>query len=121
MLNAKVIAAGLTAATLMVSPVIITPALAQQAPVTADVSETELDAFVVALKDVIVIEEQYGARLQQAGDDAERQAITSEAQAEMMQAVGAAPEIDIDRYIEILQLARTDPDLRAQLTAKLEE
>ncbi len=121
MLNMKTIAAALTAATLAVSPVIVTPALAQQAPVTTEVSESELDAFVVALKDVIVIEEQYGERLQQASDDAERQDIMNQAQTEMAQVVEETPDIDIDRYVEIMQLAQTDADLQADLMAKMEE
>lgn len=121
MLNMKAIATALTAATLAISPVIATPALAQQAPVVTEVSESELDAFVVALKDVIVIEEQYGALLQQAGDDEERQAIMGQAQAEMAQAVDTTPDIDLDRYIEIMQLAQADPDLQADLIAKMEQ
>lgn len=121
MLNMKALATALTVATLAVSPVIVRPALAQQAPVTTEVSESELDAFVVALKDVIVIEEQYGERLQQVSDEAERQNIMSEAQTEMAQAVEATPDIDINRYVEIMQLAQADPDLQAQLMAKLEQ
>lgn len=121
MLNMKVITAALTAATLTVSPGLVAPVMAQQAPVASDLSESELDAFVVAFKDILVIEEQYQTRLQNAADEAERQDLIGEAQVEMTQAVDAVPDIDVDRYSEILQLAQADPDLQAQLIAKLEE
>ncbi|MCZ0811414.1 MAG: DUF4168 domain-containing protein [Pseudomonadota bacterium] len=121
MSNAKILATAITAATFAFAPVVAAPAMAQQSTAPASVSEDELDAFVVAYKDVIAIEQEFGARLQEAGDEAEEQEIINEAQAEMTQAVDEAPDIDVDRYVEILQLAQTDADLQAQLTAKLQD
>lgn len=118
MFKAKILAAALTIAA---APFAALPAMAQQGTAQADVSESELDAFAVAYKDVIAVEEKYGARLQDVEDQAERQAIVSEAQAEMAKAVEEAPGIEVDRYVEILQLARADPDFQAKLTAKLQD
>ncbi|MFO7772215.1 MAG: DUF4168 domain-containing protein [Roseovarius gahaiensis] len=123
MSNAKKLATAITAAALAIAPVVMTPAMAQEstAPAPAPVAEDELDAFVVAYKDVIAIEEKFVVRLEEASDEAEEQAIISEAQAQMTQAVEEAPDIEVDRYVEILQLAQTDPDLQAELTTKLQD
>ncbi len=120
----RTLTAALAAATFAAAPV--APAMAQQAPaqapepVSASVSKTELEAFVVAYKHVVAIEQVYGQRLQAAADDAEKQAIINEAQVEMTQAVEDAPDIGVDRYIEILQMAQTDPELEADLKDRLQ-
>lgn len=121
MFNSKKLATAITAATIATAPIAVLPAMAQEATGSAEVSDTELDAFVGAYKDVVVIEQEYGARLQEAGDEAEQQALINEAQAEMTQAVEDAPDIEVDRYIEILQIAQADPELQADLTAKMQD
>lgn len=121
MSNTKILATAITALTIAVASVATLPAMAQQSTAQAEVSESEIDAFVVAYKEVVAIEQDYGARLEGVADEAEQQAIISEAQTEMTQAVEESPNIEVDRYIEILQTAQTDPDLQAQLTAKLQD
>lgn len=120
MSHMKMIAAPVAALMIAAAPVATLPAMAQEAPAQEAVSESELDAFAVAYKEVIAIEQAYGAQLQDAVDENERQTIINEAQAEMTEAVEAAPDIGVDRYIEILQLAQADPDLQARLTSKLQ-
>lgn len=115
----KTITAAVTAVTLAAAPVVVAPAMAQQAP--AEVSETELDAFVVAYKNVVAIEQSYSQEFQAAQDEAAQQAILTDARAEMAQAVKDAPDISVDRYVEILQLAQTDPDLQADLNSRLQD
>lgn len=121
MSNAKKLTTAITAAALAIAPLVMTPAMAQDSTAPAPVAEDELDAFVVAYEDVIAIEEKFVVRLEEASDEAEEQAIISEAQAQMTQAVEEAPDIEVDRYVEILQLAQTDPDLQAELTTKLQD
>jgi hypothetical protein len=99
--------------------VLASPAMAQQAP--SEVSESEREAFIVAYKDVVAIEQDYIQQIQTAEDEATQQAILDEARAEMTQAVEAAPDISVDRYIEILRLAQSDPDLQADLTSRLQD
>ncbi len=113
------IAATLTAITIAAGPAFVLPAFAQQAP--SEVSETEIDAFVIAYKEVATIEQEYTKRLQTAEGEAEQQAIINEAQVEMTQAVEDAPGIGVDRYVEILQLARNDTDLQSQLNSRLQD
>lgn len=121
MSKTRMFATAITAATLAAAPIVVTPVMAQQSTAPATVTEPELDAFVTAYKDVVAIEQDYGARLEGVDDSAQQQAIISEAQIEMTQAVEEAPDIGVDRYIEILQLAQTDPELQAELTARLQE
>jgi len=117
MLNAKILAAAITVATIATAPF----AIAQEATAPATVSSSEIDAFVVAYKDIVAIEQDYIIRVQEAGEGAERQAIISEAQAEMIKAVEEAPDIGVERYNEIIKLVQADPDLQADLTAKLQD
>lgn len=121
MLKTRFLTTTLTAFTIAIAPVATLPAMAQEGNVQAEISDSELDAFVVAYKDVIAIEQSYSAQLVDAADDAQRQAIINEAQAEMTQAVEEAPDIEVGRYVEILQIAQADPDLQAELTAKLRD
>ncbi|GAW33796.1 hypothetical protein RA2_00840 [Roseovarius sp. A-2] len=118
--NAKMFTTALTALTIAVAPVATLPAMAQQSTAQAEISDTELDAFVVAFEDVIAIEQEYGTRLQDVTDEAEKQALINEAQAEITQAVEEAPDIEVDRYVEILEIAQADPDLQAKLTSRLQ-
>lgn len=115
----KTLTAAVTAVTLSAAPVFMGPAMAQEPQ--AEVSETELDAFVVAYKDVVAIEQSYTQQLQAAEDEAGQKAILNDAQTEMTQAVEDAPDISVNRYIEILQLAQTDPDLQADLISRLQD
>ncbi len=113
----------LATATIGVASAFAIPAMAQDttAPAAPDpIVEGELDAFAVAYKDVVAIEQEYGAQLQQTQDEAEQQALIQEAQAEMTQAVEDAPDIEVNRYIEIMQLAQADPELQAELTEMLQ-
>jgi len=119
--KAKMLTTALTALTIAVAPIATLPAMAQQGNAQSEVSEAELDAFVIAFKDVVAIEQDYGTRLNDVTDEAERQALINEAQAEMTQAVEDAPDIEVDRYVEILEIAQTDPDLQAELTSKLQD
>lgn len=121
MFNAKSLAPAIAALTIAAAPIATLPAMAQQGTAQAEISESELDAFVGAYKEVVAIEEEFGARLQGVTDEAEQQAIVSEAQSEMTQAVEEAPDIEVDRYIEILQIVQVDPDLQAKLSERLQD
>lgn len=114
----KALATTLTVTALTMSPLLAGGVAAQQ---STAISEAELEAFVGAYKDVVTIEQEYGSRLQGTEDEAEQQAIINEAQTEMTQAVEDAPDIGVDRYVEILQLAQNDPELQAQLNERIQD
>jgi len=106
--------------TLSVAPALVAPAMAQEAQTATEVSETELDAFVVAYKDVVAIEQSYSDEFESAGSEEEQRSIVKQAQIEMTQAIEDAPDIGVNRYVEILQMAQTDPDLQQELGSRLE-
>ncbi|MEI4194277.1 DUF4168 domain-containing protein [Roseovarius sp. E0-M6] len=120
MLKAKTVTTAIAALMIAGAPVTTMPAMAQQSSTQAEVSESELDAFVIAFENVLAIEQDYNSRLQTVSDEAEKQALIKEAQTKMTQAVEDAPDIEVDRYIEIVELAQADPDLQAELTSKLQ-
>ncbi|RFP89371.1 DUF4168 domain-containing protein [Rhodobacteraceae bacterium 63075] len=113
------LAATFTAITLAAGPAFVLPVQAQQPE--AEVSGAEIDAFIGAYKDVVKIEQDYAQRLQTTEDKAEQEAMIEEAQVEMTQAVEDAPDIEVERYIEILQLAQADTDLQKELNSRLED
>lgn len=117
----QTLTATIVAAAIAASPVLMAPAFSQETIAPAAVSDTELDAFAGAFKDVNLIEQKYTTRIQQVGDEAGRQVMIKKAQAEMTQAVVDAPEIEVERFVQILQLVRADPALQARLTAKLQD
>jgi hypothetical protein len=119
----------LAATGMAVSALLAGPAVAQDSngdtaedsAAAADVSEVELDAFATAVDAVMAIEQTYAGRLQEAeGDQAQQQQLMEEARSEMMTAVDETPDMDVDRYIEIIELARNDAELRAELTDRME-
>ncbi|WP_179141885.1 DUF4168 domain-containing protein [Salibaculum halophilum] len=120
----------LAAAGMAVSALLVGPAVAQDSSgdtavedsaAAADVSEVELDAFADAVDAVMAIEQTYAGRLEEAeGDQSQQQQLMEEARSEMMTAVDETPDMDVDRYMEIIELARNDADLRAELTDRME-
>jgi hypothetical protein len=117
---AAVVAAGLIAA----------PVVAQQAPEQAPqqvvpeaappaaFSEDQLDAFAAAVRDVTLLQQEYGARIETASPD-EAAGLRDEAVEAMVDAVeeqGLTPE----EYNQILQAAQADPTLHAAIVERMQ-
>ncbi|HEV8034860.1 DUF4168 domain-containing protein [Yoonia sp.] len=95
-------------------------AQAESVPMTQDVTESEIAAFAQAYQEVVAINAEYVPQVEQAADDATRQALMEEAQRAQAEAIETTEGISLDRYVEILTLAQNDADLTAQITAYLE-
>lgn len=93
----------------------------ETAPTIAEVSSDEVDAFVVAYRDVQAVDAEYGSQMAETTDEAELQALQQEAQMAISDAVEAAPEIEMDRFVEILTVAQADPEIGAEIVEKLNE
>ncbi|MBV0913350.1 DUF4168 domain-containing protein [Anianabacter salinae] len=102
------------------APVAAVAQMQDGAAAGAEVSDGEIDAFIVAYEDVLAIDEEYGAQMQQVSDQEEMQRLQEEAQIRKAQAVEAAPDIEVDRYVEILTIAQNDPDLTARIVEELQ-
>jgi hypothetical protein len=93
----------------------------QNSAAEAEVSSGEIDAFVVAFNQVQKIDQEYGAQIQQTTDEDKLLALQEEAQIKKTEAVDQAPDMTVDRYVEIVTLAQTDQDLAAKIMEKLEQ
>ncbi|MCA1777584.1 MAG: DUF4168 domain-containing protein [Loktanella sp.] len=91
----------------------------QPAPQIEEVTGEDVDAFVIAYRDVQAIDAEYGAQMAQTTDEAELQTLQQEAQMKVSEAVEAAPDIDMERFIEILTVAQSDPEVGTEITEKL--
>ena len=117
----KTLSYTLATAGMVVAGFLAVPAIAQETAAPAEVSDVELDAFVVAVDEVMSIEQSYATRLAEAdGDEAQQQQLMEEARAEMVAAVNETPDIDVERYVEIIDMGQNGPELRAALTDRIE-
>jgi len=129
MTPARTLAAAAAAASLAAAP--LAPALAQDAGTGSDteaapeaqaaVSDAKLDSFVVAALNVSEIAEDYQGRMQQAEDDAARQALATEAREAMIAAVEETDGITVEEYVSISDAARSDQALNQRVMDKLAE
>lgn len=96
------------------------PAIAQEAPAAPSIDDAQLQAFVAALREVDAIEQRYGAELEGAESDADRQSVIAEANDAMIEAIEETPGITVQEYIGVLQQAQADPELNARIMAMLQ-
>lgn len=101
------------------SPIATLAQTQQNVPPAEQVTGDEVDAFVVAYNDVQAIDAEYSNQMSQTTDRTELQDLLEEAQVKKTEAVEATPGINVDRFVEILTIAQTDPDLNAQIMEKL--
>lgn len=108
------------AAGLAFSPVLVAPVAAQQAQAQS-YSETELAAFAEVAIQVAQIRNSYAEQLAAAASEAEQEEIVAEGNAAMLAAVEEAPQITLDRYLEIGEAAAADPELSDRLAMMINE
>lgn len=99
----------------------VPPAQTPAAPMAQDVSSAEIDAFAAAYEGVIAIDAEYAPQLEQETDPQAQQLLLEEAQIEKSSLVAATEGIDVERYVEILTMAQTDPELTAQIIERLDQ
>jgi hypothetical protein len=120
-----VVAAALGAACGLVAPPAIraqqSPAPpAQPAPQVKPVSDQEIDTFVAAATEVRALNKQWTPKVQEAArqsPEAEQQ-VRQQALTEMAQAV-ERKGMSVDRYKQIFQVARSDPEVRRKIVEKM--
>jgi len=122
MLKSNRLAAAMTAMSLALAAPLALPAMAQVAPAapTMNVDETQLEAFVAALRTVDELEREYTQSLEGAESDEQREAIVAEANTAMAEAIENTPNMSLDEYVAILQAAQNDPELSARIMEEFE-
>jgi hypothetical protein len=96
----------------------VAPPAAQQAP--QDFNDTELKSFAVALVQVSRINDNYLPIYHAAKTPEEQQAVEQKASQEMVQAVQGAG-MTVDKYQEILSLARSNPEVANRINEHVKE
>ncbi len=116
----------LAATTTLVGLGAVTPALAQSTQSDApeatqtEYSDDKLDAFVVALRDVDAVRQTYIPQIQAAEDEAEQRELIEEANVAITDTIDAAPDISVDEYVAIAELAAQDAALNQRIVERVQ-
>ena len=116
-------AVALAATTTLVGLGTVTPVLAQsEAPEAAqtEFSDDKLDAFVLALQEVDAVRQTYIPQIQAAEDENEQRELIQAANVAISDTIEATPDISVDEYVVIAELAQTDPDLNQRIVDRVE-
>lgn len=89
--------------------------------VEAGFTDAQLESFVTATLAMQDVRSSYVPQFEAAEDDAARQQLAEEANAEMVAAVEAADGIDVPTYNEIGRAAQSDEALNARLVAMVKD
>lgn len=99
------------------------PAFAQTAApeaVQTEFSDAKLDAFVTALQDVDAVRETFIPQIQAAEDESEQQQLIQQANVAISDTIDATPDITVEEYVTISQLAQEDPELNQRIVNRVE-
>ncbi|MEY8842894.1 DUF4168 domain-containing protein [Cribrihabitans sp. XS_ASV171] len=99
------------------------PAVAQSTPPSpeagqTDISDAKIDAFVAALQEVEEVRQIYTPQLEAAESETERKDLTDSANEEIIQRIDATPDLSVDEYIQIAQIAQQDPALNERIVTR---
>ncbi len=118
-LRAAVVAAAIAAA-------VAVPALAQQNGSDAqtpgatiqqgDLSDAMVQKVGTVLRQTVTIRQKYAERAQATKSSQEQQALATEAQTEMVQAI-SDQGLTVQQYNQVIQMAQADPTLKQRLLA----
>jgi DMSO/TMAO reductase YedYZ molybdopterin-dependent catalytic subunit len=99
------------------------PAFAQTAApeaVQTEFSDAKLDAFVTALQEVDAVRETFIPQIQAAEDESEQQQLIQQANVAISDTIEATPDITVEEYVTISQLAQEDPELNQRIVNRVE-
>jgi len=120
----RILAATTTAMTLALTVAPVTALTVQSATaqeVAAEYSGEKLDAFTVALLQVVDLREKYTPVLQSAESEDEQKSILEKANAEIIGAIEGTDGITVREYQEIAEAAAQDQDLSTRITGRIED
>jgi len=114
-MSAALLAAGLAFST---APAALAQTQPDGAALAAD--SAKLDSFVMAALEVSALRNDYIAQLQATEDEAAQQSLMEEANAAFLQVVDQTPGITVEEYVAIGEAATNNPDIAAQLKARMQ-
>lgn len=85
-----------------------------------DFSDDKLDAFVAALQEVDTVRQTYIPQIEAAADEQEQQELVDEANTAITDTIEGTPDISVDEYVTIAQLAQQNPELNQRIVDRVE-
>lgn len=125
-LKALVLSASVAALSLgAVAPVMAQTAAPVPAPAPEasdiDMSDEKLEAFVTALLGVEEVRIEYTPQIEAAGSEEDQAELVNQANEEIIEKIDAVPDLTVDEYVTIAQVAQQDQELGARIAALVEE
>lgn len=96
-------------------PEVVQPTLPQ-----IDMTDTKLEAFVAALMGVEEVRLDYTPQIEAASSEEEQAALVNQANAEIIEKIEAVPDLTVDEYVTIAQVAQQDQELGARIASLVE-
>ncbi|MFN7004342.1 MAG: DUF4168 domain-containing protein [Roseinatronobacter sp.] len=103
----------------------VAPLAAQSAAPVPQASEVEmsdakLEAFVTALLGVEEVRVDYTPQIEAAASEEEQAELVNQANAEIIEKIDAVPDLTVDEYVTIAQVAQQDQELGARIAMMVE-
>ncbi|MFU8865370.1 MAG: DUF4168 domain-containing protein [Rhodobacterales bacterium] len=85
-----------------------------------EMSDAKLEAFVTALLGVEEVRVDYTPQIEAAGTEEEQAELVNQANAEIIEKIDAVPDLTVDEYVTIAQVAQQDQELGARIAMMVE-
>lgn len=85
-----------------------------------EMTDTKLEAFVTALLGVEEVRLDYTPQIEAAGTEEEQAELVNQANAEIIEKIDAVPDLTVDEYVTIAQVAQQDQELGARIAMMVE-
>ncbi|MFU8881406.1 MAG: DUF4168 domain-containing protein [Rhodobacterales bacterium] len=85
-----------------------------------EMTDTKLEAFVTALLGVEEVRLDYTPQIEAAGTEEEQAELVNQANAEIIEKIDAVPDLSVDEYVTIAQVAQQDQELGARIAMMVE-
>lgn len=112
--------AAAAAITLGLSGLIAGPVVAQTQLAQAELSDSKIEAFVVAAVAVEQVRQSYRQEFEETGEE-DRAKLAEQANDEMVSAIEATPDITLEEYVEINRARQQDPELNRVIVERYGE
>jgi hypothetical protein len=96
------------------------PAPQMQSAPQVEMTDTKLEAFVTALLGVEEVRQTYTPQIEAATDEEAQAELVTQANAEIIEKIEAVPDLTVDEYVTIAQVAQQDQALGARIADMVE-
>lgn len=86
-----------------------------------EMTDTKLEAFVEALMGVEEVRLDYTPQIEAATSEEDQAELVNQANAEIIEKIEAVPDLTVEEYVTIAQVAQQDQELGARIASLVEE